>query len=170
MKRVIMDYPDQRLQSGPEGHWGFVRVRDEGGQVRLTYKQIAKSESRDTHEIEVIVSSYDDTIAFFEAIGLQVISEQHTRREVWHLHGCEVSLDDWPWLPPMVEVEGPGEKQVREVAQRLGLPWDERIIGNVVDAYRLVYPGMAEDDSIRDILKLTFEEMPTWLIERQKRV
>jgi len=170
MKRVIMDYPDQRLQSGLAGHWGFVRVRDEGGQIRLTYKQIAKSESRDTHEIEVLVSSYQGTIALFEAIGLQAISEQHTRREVWHLQGCEVSLDDWPWLPSMVEVEGPSEKQVREVVRRLGLPWDERIVGNVVDAYRLVYPGMTEEDGIRDIPKLTFDEMPTWLIERQKSV
>lgn len=169
MKRVIMDYPDQRLQAGPEGHWGFVRVRDEGSTVKLTYKHISKNVTRDTHEIEVTVSSYDDTIALFEAIGLKVISEQHTRRELWHLNGCEVTLDDWPWLPPMVEIEGPDEATVKQVSEQLDLAWEQRIIGNVVDAYRLVYPGMTEEDSIRDIPRLTFDDMPQWLQERQKR-
>ena len=166
MKRVIIDYPDQRLQSR-KGEWGFVRLRDEDGRVLLTYKLIKGDKKFSTHEIEVKVSSYDKTIELFEAIGLKVISEQHTRREMWELDDVEVSLDDWPWLPPMLELEGPSEAALHKIAKRLGLDWDNRIYGNSVIAYRMTYPGMAGTESVRDIEKLTFDEMPQWLKDRQ---
>src|SRR5690242_14267525 len=65
MKRVIIDYPDQRMQHR-KGSWAFVRLRDEGGKVMLTYKLIQDNEKYDTHEIEVEVSSFDKTIELFE--------------------------------------------------------------------------------------------------------
>lgn len=169
MQRVIIDYPDQRLQAGRQDYWEFVRVRHEGDRTVLTYKQIAKNEARDTHEIEVEVSSYEKTIALFEAIGLKVVSEQHTRREVWHFQGCEIALDAWPWLPSLVEVEGADEQSVQRAVELLGLSWGERIIGNVVDAYRLMYPGMTEAEGLNDIPRLTFDEMPGWLRDRQRK-
>jgi len=166
MKRVIIDYPDMRMQK-QKGAWAFVRLRDEGDRVLLTYKLIHDNEKSETHEIEVEVSSYAKTIELLEAIGLKVISEQHTRREVWKLGGCDVSLDDWPWLPPMVEIEGPDEGILQRVATQLELAWSERLYGNVVHVYHMLYPGMAEDESVRDIEKLTFDEMPEWLKVRQ---
>ena len=169
MKRVIIDYPDQRLQHGVDGSWAFLRLRDEGTRVLLTYKQIAKSERHETHEIEVDVSSYGSTIALFEKLGLSVISEQHTKREVWHLEGCEVSLDQWPWLPPMVEIEGTDNELLSRLAILLGLDMKDAIPGNSVVAYRKTYPGMGDDESIREIPKLTFDEMPEWLKTRQQK-
>lgn len=166
MKRVIIDYPDQRLQKR-KGSWGFVRLRDEGDRILLTYKRIQDGEKYTTHEIEVEVSSYERAIELLEAIGLKVISEQHTRREVWELNGCDVSLDDWPWLPPMVEIEGPDESTLQATVKQLGLAWSDAMYGNAVTAYRMVYPGMNENDSVRDIEKLTFDEMPQWLKDRQ---
>lgn len=166
MKRVIIDYPDQHLQKR-KGSWAFVRLRDEGGRVLLTYKLIQDNAKFDTHEIEVEVSSYEKTIELFEAIGLKVISEQHTRREVWEFEASEVSLDDWPWLPPMVEIEGPDEQALQRVAQLLGLQWHDALYGNVVLAYRKIYPKMTDQESVREVEKLTFETMPQWLKERQ---
>lgn len=166
MKRVIIDYPDQRLQK-EKGGWAFIRLRDEGEQVLLTYKLFSENEKDHAREIEVEVSSYGKTIELFEAIGLKVISEQHTRREVWEFNGCEVSLDDWPWLPPMAEIEGQDTAALQTAAEQLELAWSDAIYGNVVTAYRMVYPGMNENDSVREVAKLTFEEMPQWLKDRQ---
>lgn len=166
MKRVIIDYPDQRMQHNADV-WGFVRVRDEGDKVMLAYKQVARNPTFDTHEIEVEVSSYDKTVSLLEHIGLKVISEQHTRREVWHLDDTDVSLDDWPWLMPMVELEGPSESALRAAAKTLGLEWRAAMRGNVVNAYRKLYPGMGAEESIRDIPVLTFDIMPDWLMRRQ---
>jgi len=170
MKRVIIDYPDQRLQHGVANAWAFVRLRDEGDQILLTYKEFMKNDTLDGSEIEVVVSSYDKTIELFEKVGLTVISEQHTRREAWELDGVEVTLDEWPWLPPMVELEGPSEQALRIVGERLGLDWGKLIRGNSVVAYRMTYPaGMSDDESIREIKKLTFDEMPEWLKVRQTK-
>jgi adenylate cyclase, class 2 len=167
MKCVIIDYPDQRLQKEKSG-WAFIRLRDEGDRVILTYKLFSEKEQSTAREIELEVSSYDKTIEFFEAIGLQIISEQHTRRELWELDGCKVTFDEWPWLPPLLEIEGPDEELIEKVAVRLGLDWEKRIYGNVVTAYRMIYPGMTEHDSVREVPKLTFEEMPQWLKDRQR--
>lgn len=166
MKRVIIDYPDQRMQK-EQGGWAFIRLRDEGDKVLLTYKLFSEDKKTGAHEIEVEVSSYDKTIELFEAIGLKVISEQHTKRELWQLDGCDISLDQWPWLPPMVEIEGPNEVRLQQVAKKLGLDWNTFIPGNSVVAYRKMYPGMGPNDSVREIAKLTFDEMPQWLKDRQ---
>lgn len=169
MKRVIMDYPDQRLQHGVEHAWAFVRLRDEGDRVMLTYKEFAKAETLDGSEIEVEVSSYNKTIKIFEKVGLKVISEQHTRREAWQLDGVEITLDEWPWLPPVAEPEGSSAQALRLAADQLELAWERHMSGNPVNAYRKAYPGMTDDESIRDIRKLTFEEFPAWLAERQAK-
>ena len=85
MRRAIIDYPDRRLQKGLAGAWSSVRVRDEGDAVSCTYKHVA-SDGKDTmHEIEFTVSSYENAVEFFKAIGLDVYTEQETKRETWQL-------------------------------------------------------------------------------------
>lgn len=168
MKRAIMDYPDHSMRRLQPDHWAWVRVRDEGDAVRITYKKVMKNDTLDTHEIELKASSYDNAVALFEAIGLKNHSEQHTRRESWRLDDCEVLLDEWPWLPPIVEIEGPSEASIQKVAESLGLDWTAAQRGNVEGLYRQMYPGMGEEESISSIEVLTFEEMPEWLKERRR--
>jgi adenylate cyclase class 2 len=165
MRRVLMDYPDHRLNRG-EHAWSLVRIRDEGVRTLLTYKQISRAADRETHEIEVEVSSYEQTIALLEHIGLVATTEQHTHREVWHLEQCEVSLDEWPWLPPMVEIEGPDEQSVRSMSSLLGFDWQDKIPGNALDAYLKVYPDITDDD-IKNMPLLTFDVEPVWHKQRQ---
>lgn len=167
MKRAIVDYPDRRNQVGNDDFWSWIRVRDEGDHIALTYKQVAKNEVLTTHEIEEEVSSYEKTIAIFEAVGLKKHAEQHTKRETWELDGCEVVLDEWPWLPKIIEIEGLDEPALQAVATRLDLDWGDIIRGNAEDMYKMTYPGIREDESISEVAELTFETMPSWLKERQ---
>jgi adenylate cyclase class 2 len=167
MKRAIMDYPDNRMRWNNPAFWAWIRVRDEGDRTVVTYKQIAKDESKATHEIEYEVSSYDNAIALFEAIGLEKQSVQHTKRETWKLADCEVVLDEWPWLDPIIEIEGPSEASLQDMAKQLGLDWQDARTGNVENIYQLKYPGIRAGESIGDIPELTFETMPVWLSERQ---
>lgn len=167
MRRAVIDYPDNRMRRKHPDHWSWVRVRDEGNHVVVTYKRISKQASHDMHEIEFEVSSYENAIALFEAIGLKKQSEQYTRRETWKLHDCEVALDEWPWLEPLAEVEGPTKGAVQQVAELLGFDWSQAQRGNADNAYRVKYPGMRENESVGDIPELTFDELPEWLKERQ---
>lgn len=168
MRRAIIDYPDRRLQIGQDGAWGFVRVRDDGKHVAVTYKHVTKSD-KETHEIEFDVSSFEKAIELFEAVGLKKHSEQHTRREMWKLDGCDVTIDEWPWIEPIVEIEGPTEAAVRTVATELGFDPTETVHGNAMDIYAMKYPGVGEHEAISEIPLLTFEEMPQWLKDRQTK-
>lgn len=80
MKRVVLDFPDRAMQVN-DGAW--VRVRDEGDKITLTYKQTVEHEFGGANEIEVVVDSYQDTIAIFQKLGLIIHTDQQTMRETW---------------------------------------------------------------------------------------
>jgi adenylate cyclase class 2 len=166
MRRAVMDFPDKRLQSS-EGVWGWIRVRDEGSRVTVTYKQVSKDGSLKTHEIEYEASSYKDAIRLFEAIGLRKFSEQETKRETWELDGVEVMLDIWPWIDPYIEIEGSSEEAIRTLGEALGMDWDDAVKGSSDGVYRQSFPNMTNTESVSDIPELTFDVMPQWLKDRQ---
>lgn len=168
MKRAIIDYPDRRMQISSDTGWGWVRVRDEGNKITCTYKHIANDGKDTTHEIEFEVSSYDKTIQLFEAIGLKKFSEQETKRETWRLHDVEVVLDEWPWIPPYVEIEGPSEELIRSAAEALEFDWNNALSGSSDRTYRIYYPKMGAEESVTDMESLTFAgELPDRLKERR---
>lgn len=104
MRRAILDYPDSRLRETGDA-WEWVRVRDEGDKTTITFKRVMRDDRKEVYETEVEVSSYVKAVALLCAIGLEVKSEQETKRETWALDGAEVVLDEWPWIPPYIEIE-----------------------------------------------------------------
>jgi adenylate cyclase class 2 len=167
MRRAIIDYPDRRMQTSADDGWGWVRVRDEGDKITCTYKHIANDGKDTTHEIEFEVSSYESAVELFKAIGLTVHSEQETKRETWQLDDVEVVLDEWPWIPPYIEIEGPSEAAIKDVTLRLGLAWKDALTGSSDRVYRTYYPKMGPEESITDVGYVTFDDqLPTWLKER----
>jgi adenylate cyclase class 2 len=166
MRRSIIDYPDRRLQTA-KGIWGWIRVRDEADKVTLTYKQVADDNEQTTHEIEVVVSSYEDTVALFQAIGLVVESVQESKRETWRYKDSEIVLDEWPWLKPYIEIEGPSRKSLETIASDLGFDWNDAVSGSTTEAYRREYPGITGDDTIGNIPEMRFgTTLPDWLQQR----
>jgi adenylate cyclase, class 2 len=65
MRRKNYDYPDRRL----EKMGGWIRVRDEGDKVTLSYKQLNDRTLHGTKEVNVVVDDFDRTCQFLEAIG-----------------------------------------------------------------------------------------------------
>jgi adenylate cyclase class 2 len=167
MRRAIIDYPDRRMQTSSEKGWGWIRVRDEGEKVTCTYKHIANDGMDTTHEIEFTVSSYEQAVALFQAIGLTVFSVQETKRETWRLEDVEIMLDEWPWIPPYIEIEGPSTEKIQVVAASLGLDWGDALTGSSDRVYRTYFPKMGTEESVTDIASLTFSgTIPQWLKER----
>ncbi len=155
MRRAIIDYADRRLQvSVPNS---YIRVRDEGDKVTLTYKQFASLSIDGAQEIEVVTSSFEDTVKIFTAIGLEVVSLQESKRETWKNENCEVVLDEWPWLDPYIEIEAPTESEVREVSVQLGLDWSEAKFGDVMVAYRDQYPYLNETQTVGKVPEVLFD-------------
>jgi adenylate cyclase class 2 len=63
MRRAIIDYADRRLQTGTPN--SYIRVRDEGDKVTLTYKQFDSLSVGGAREVEVETSSFADTVKIF---------------------------------------------------------------------------------------------------------
>lgn len=119
----------------------YLRVRDEGDKVTMTYKQFDGNNGlHSAQEVEVAVSRFDDAITIVQEAGLEPKSYQETRRETWKIGTTEIVIDEWPWLKPFIEIEGDSEADVREVAAKLGYDWDaEAVFGPVTQAYRAAY-------------------------------
>ena len=140
MRRVIIEPPELEEKNA------FIRVRDEGDKVTLTYKQFDDQTSvHGTKEIEVQVSDFDTTIALLQQVGLEHCSFQESRRETWKLGEVEIALDEWPWLDPYIEIEGYSEEVVRNTARQLGFDWESAVFGKVTTAYQKQYPAMKLD-------------------------
>ena len=128
MRRAIIQPPELHARHA------FVRVRDEGDKVTLTYKQVDEDSLTGAKEIEVTVGNFEDTVALLEEAGLKQKSFQESRRETWHLNGVEIVLDEWPWLKPYIEIEGPTEASVKELAAKLGFDWNDACLLYTSDA------------------------------------
>jgi len=162
MRRKVYDYPDKRLNK----IGGWVRVRDEGDKITLTYKQTNERTLQGTKEISIIVNDFEKTCEFLEAIGMVEKSYQETKRERWKYKGVEITIDTWPWIPTFVELEGSNEEIVKEVAKDLELDWEKAMYGSVEVIYQIYYDVSEEEINSYPIIKFT--DPPDWLLKRKR--
>lgn len=152
MHRVVLDYPDGRLESLPSR----LRIRDEGDKVTMTYK--FPSQEKFEHEMEIIVDSFANTLQLMQSIGFEVKTKVENKRETWQLDGVEVVLDTWPWVSPFMEIEAQDEAEVRHIAEQLGLHWSDAIFGDFDAACRATYPNMPPNISAYDNAVIDFDQ------------
>ena len=97
-----------------------------------------------------------------------ISSEQESKRETWQIDDCEVVLDEWPWIDPYIEIEGPSKEALQHTAEKLGLSWDDAVYGSVTTAYRKHY-DIPQDLSVGEIPRISFgEPLPDFLADRKK--
>ncbi len=164
MRRTVFDIPPTLVIPDV-----YLRVRDEGDKVTMTYKSF-DGKNR-ANEIETTVGDYDTAILLLETLGHKVKSRQESKRETWTLHDCEIVIDEWPWLSPYIEIEGPSEIALQEVAVALRLDWQKAIRGSVTTAYLAEYIFVTHDSqpSIGAIPVIAFEDpIPKTLKKRIK--
>lgn len=148
MRRVLSQ---QHFRSEESDFTAFLRLRDEGDKVTMTYKEFHERSITGAKEREVVVSNFDETKAILEASGIEFTTFQESKRETWKLDDVEVVLDEWPWLHPYIEIEGDEEELVKDVATKLGFDWHTAVFGATNAAYMEQYP---EGRASRDLVSL----------------
>jgi adenylate cyclase class 2 len=123
------DTPDGRLREGGCG----LRIRRSrrldgfGGEIdtrpQVTFKGPRRLDSRAKvrPEYQTYMDDPEALEKIFEACGLVETVVVRKRRTSYRLGGCMVELDELADIGCFVEVEGPDEPTVFEVARRLGL-------------------------------------------------
>jgi len=139
----VFDFPDWRLQAKTS----WVRLRDKGDRVTLSFKDASKTGGANNfgmEEIEVVVSDFDKTSELFKRIGLIEKFNEEKNRVHFELDGIDIDIDTWPLIPPYVEIEGKNWGEVRKMADRLGLDWEKRETTGAMGIYRKY--GIEEKD------------------------
>jgi len=117
-KRSVFNLP-----KGNEIKGGWLRVRDEGERITMSLKVVDGGKIEDQKETQLVVDSFDEARKFLLGIFCQEKAFQESRRELWLLDGVEVTIDEWPFLEPFVEVEGSSEESVKQVSEKLGFDY-----------------------------------------------
>ncbi|WP_405561935.1 CYTH domain-containing protein [Streptomyces sp. NBC_01180] len=144
-RRLMRRYVYDTIPAVP-GRW--VRLRDTGPDVTLCVKQISTDAVDGTHETEVTVSSFEETDALLRLAGLAPRSYQENRRTSYTLGSVRLEVDEWPRIPPYLEIEADDESQVWDTAAALGIDRERLTSVNTTKVYGLYGIDL---DSIADL-------------------
>ena len=149
-RRTVFYFP-----TGHELNGAWLRVRDEGDKITMSIK-VAGTAIEDQKEIMLTVDSYDHAASFLRYLGCKERGQAETKREWWELDGVEVTIDEWPFLEPFVEIEGQSEAVVRQVSERLGFDWSRAVFGSTHLLTMKKY-GIPETALNNEIPHITFD-------------
>lgn len=148
-RRWVMDLPaDKNTRDA------FVRVRDEGGIITMTWKDYPGGIVNHPKEVEVTVSDFDKTVELLTQLGCVARSYQENYRELWHLDDCEVVIDSWPFIESYVEIEGANESMVESASKKAKFDWSTAVFSGVNRVFKMKYGDHVQ---IREMPKLTFD-------------
>lgn len=133
-KRMVFKFP-----TGHEIAGGWLRVRDEGDKITMSLKVVNGDKIEDQKEICLKVDNFVEADLFLKTIGCQQKAYQETKRELWGLDGVDITIDEWPFLEPFVEVEGASEELVRSVSEKLGFDYAKALFCAVDVLYSKKY-------------------------------
>lgn len=115
----------------------WLRLRTNGQRATLTLKRAEGDHPAldSIRELETTVGDFGACRDLLEQIGLTPVRYQENYREEWQLTGITYDFDEWPGLPPFLEVEGPTPEAVRAAASALGLDFATATFGSVDELY-----------------------------------
>ena len=145
-KRYVYDFTPKR-----ENEW--IRLRSNGKETTLTYKNQETQSINGTKELEVVVSGFEETNELLRIMGYIPRAYQENKRIRYYLEHIEIDIDTWPLIPTYVEIEGGTEEEVKKVEELLGLTNNKITAANTQDIYLQEY-GI----DINQIEELKFEE------------
>jgi adenylate cyclase class 2 len=139
------DTPNGDLARGQR----ILRLRRDTG-THLTYKGPTSNLGGvlARQEIEFEVSNFESAKKFVEALGYRAkfIYEKH--RTTYEIDGLKVTLDEMPY-GDFVEIEGPAASQIHDMAQDLGLDWNQSLPETYISIFR----------RMRELINLNFDDL-----------
>ena len=112
-KRYVYDFNPKR-----ENEW--IRLRDTGEQITLTYKNVEKNSIDGTKELEVEVSDFEETNQLLKILGYNPKGYQENK-------------------PTYMEIEGKTIEEVKEIEKILEIDEEKITNLNCQDIYQKIY-------------------------------
>ena len=117
----------------------WIRLRTNGIETTLTYKDIESNTIGGTKEVEFKADSFEVANEFLNKIGFMPRNYQENKRIQYTLDNVEIDIDTWPMIPTYLEIEGNSEEEVNNMVKKLGLSNLKITTLNCDDIYREFY-------------------------------
>src|SRR6185436_8294031 len=114
-RRALFDYPDLRMNQKDQ----WLRLRTNGEEVTLAYKEKTSASGDSVKEIEVRVDDYEKTYELLKSMGLAIKREEENKRVRYKKGNTVFDIDSWPGIPTYLEVESTSIKNAQESALQL---------------------------------------------------
>ena len=131
-KRNVYDFKPKR-----EDEW--IRLRTNGEEVTLTYKNVETNNIDGTKELEIVVSDFDDTDKMLNILGYEVRACQENKRIRYMLDDVEIDIDSWPLIPTYLEIEGKSIDDVKRIEELLEIDKEKITTLNCQSIYEEIY-------------------------------
>jgi len=149
-KRIVFSLP-----KGNEIKGGWVRIRDEGDKITMSLKVVDDVTIESQKEICLKIDNFKEAEEFLTILGCQKKAYQESKRELWKIAGAEVTIDEWPFLEPFVEIEGDSEESVKNIAEKLGFDYKDALFCSTDTIYSKKY-NLSEDIINNQTPKIVF--------------
>lgn len=127
-KRWVFDILCLGSKKSSAGEW--IRLRQIGNKSTLTYKNKVGSGISETEEIEVDVADFDKTAEILSKLKCFTGQYyQENKRTRFNLDNIEFTIDFWPTIPPILEIESDSEGGVKKGLKLLGL--ERKDVGHI---------------------------------------
>lgn len=126
----------------------YVRVRSDGKKSTLTYKFRKGKGLRNTEEIETEIENFEVAAKIFSKLFKRKYYHENIRYT--YLHGKnEVTINEWPGIPPYLEVEGPSVRDVKNCIKTLGIKGKDFGNTSIVELYKYYGKDMHRTSSLK---------------------
>jgi adenylate cyclase class 2 len=135
------------ITPGDQSKW--IRLRDTGSATTLAVKEISHDGIDGTYEVEVTVGSLEATNELLGLLGFRPKSYQENRRWSFALDGAQLEIDEWPMIPPYLEIEAASPADVVRIAGILGYDQDQLTSENTTKVYRRYGIELSEHELVK---------------------
>lgn len=135
------------ITPGDQSKW--IRLRDTGYKTTLAVKSIAHDGIDGTYEVEVTVDSLQATNELLGMIGFKPKGYQENRRTSFVFAGAQLEIDEWPMIPPYLEIEADSPTEVVRVAGLLGYDESQLTSENTTKVYARYNIDLTQHEDVR---------------------
>jgi adenylate cyclase class IV len=119
--RYVTTHDYRRLEVPIRAGKVWLRLRTDGKKTTLTFKARMGKGIDKTDEYEVEVGSFKEGAKLFQLLFKGNILGWDTKRIEYSLNGTMVTIDKWPKIPWMMEIEGKSKKAVFSTLRMLDI-------------------------------------------------
>lgn len=103
----------------------YIRVRDEGHRITMTYKKVDIGEFQE--EDEIIIDNFDSAVKILIGIGCKKKFYYEKIREIYYIGNTEIDFQMDPGKQETMEIESTSRKELDNIVKKIGVDKKNRI-------------------------------------------